>query len=76
MPHEFQSIIPEANQLAAEILQAYQTTNEFYREIQYRENFENHCQWYYATAKQHQEELEKMRGDINIFGWFRRASSR
>lgn len=73
MHHEFQSIIPEANGLAAEILQAHQTTSEFYREVKYRENFESHCQWYYTTAKQHQEELEKMRGDINIFAWFRRG---
>lgn len=72
MPPELRSIFPEANPPAAEIFQVYQTTQEFYQEVKYREEFNNHCQWYYAIAEQHQKELKKMRSDINILSWFLR----
>lgn len=73
MSQEFTRIIPQPEQPAAEILQAHQAAQEFYREVKYRENFKNYCQWYYATAQQNQKELQEMRGDINIFGWFLRG---
>lgn len=76
MSQDFMQIIPEPQQPAAEILQAHQTAQQFYREVKYRENFKNYCQWYYATAQQHQEELQKMRGDINIFRWFRQGNGK
>ncbi|MGE5655962.1 MAG: hypothetical protein ACM37W_05035 [Actinomycetota bacterium] len=71
-PHEFRKILPEPPS-AAEILKQNQITREFYQEVKYRQELERYCQWYYATAQQHQQELEKMRGDINILGWFRRS---
>jgi hypothetical protein len=73
MSQQFSRIIPQPEQPAAEILRATQAAQEFYREVRYRENFNNYCQWYYATAEQHQKELQEMRGDINIFGWFLRG---
>ena len=73
MPQEFTRIIPQPEQPAAESLRATQAAQEFYREVRYREDFKNYCQWYYATARQHQKELQEMRGDINILGWFRRG---
>ena len=73
MSQEFRRIIPEPEQPAAEILQAHQAAQKFYREVEYRENFKNYCHWYHATAQKHQEELQKMQGDINIFRWFRRG---
>jgi hypothetical protein len=72
LPHELQNVVPESTP-AAEICQQNQIVREFYGEIKYREELELHCQWYYATAKQHQQELQKMQGDLNIFGWFNRA---
>ncbi|USR91959.1 hypothetical protein NEA10_04335 [Phormidium yuhuli AB48] len=55
---------------------SYHVTREFHREVQYREDFQNYCQWYRATAERNRRELEKMRGDINIFGWFSRRRGR
>lgn len=55
-----------------EALVIYDLTRQFYRELEQREEFDRYCQWYRATAAQHQQELEKMRGDINLLGWFDR----
>ncbi|MBE9122174.1 hypothetical protein IQ269_15525 [Tychonema sp. LEGE 07199] len=74
LPHELQNVVPESTP-AAEIFQQKQIVREFYAEIKYREELERHCQWYYATAKQHQQEFQKMQGDFNIFGWFCRRRS-
>jgi hypothetical protein len=54
----------------AEGLVAFELTREFYREVDNREEFERYCEWYRSTAKKHQQELEKMRRDINLMGWF------
>ena len=72
LPHELQSIVPEPTP-AADVLQQNQIVRDFYSEVKYRQELEQHCQWYYATAKQHQQELQKMQGDFNIFGWFCRS---
>ncbi|HBB35268.1 MAG TPA: hypothetical protein DDZ80_24115 [Cyanobacteria bacterium UBA8803] len=68
MPQEFRHIIPTAP--GADIFAIYQLTHEFYRETQDRQEFERYCEWYRLTAKCHQQELQKMKGDINLFGWF------
>ncbi|MEM1172016.1 MAG: hypothetical protein AAGJ08_23785 [Cyanobacteria bacterium P01_H01_bin.35] len=70
MQPELRGILSEANSPVREICQVDQTTQEFYQEVKYREDFNNYCQWYYAVAEQHQKELQKMRSDINIFGFF------
>ena len=57
-----------------EILEAHEVTYEFRREVQYRQDFERYCQWYHLTAQAHRQELAKLRGDVNILGWFRRRS--
>ncbi|MEG4031466.1 MULTISPECIES: hypothetical protein [unclassified Microcoleus] len=75
LPHELQNIAPEPTP-AAEIFQRHQIVREFYDEIKYRQELEIHCQWYYATAKLHQQELQKMQGDWNILGWFSRRGSK
>ncbi len=75
LPHELQSIVPEQTN-AAEVFQRHQIVRDFYDEVEYRQELEAHCQWYYATAKQHQQELQKMRGDLNILSWFSRNKSR
>ncbi|NER35504.1 MAG: hypothetical protein F6J93_16180 [Oscillatoria sp. SIO1A7] len=71
LPKEISQIIPGTGD-ASEVLEIYEVSREFYREVEYREEFERYCQWYYETADRHQQELKKMRGDINIFGWFSR----
>jgi hypothetical protein len=70
--HDLQWIIP-APPPDIEILEAHQLGHEFRQEVQYRQNFDEYCQWYYETAQRHQQELQKMRRDINIFGWFFRG---
>lgn len=65
----FQQIFP-APPPPADIFATYQITHQFYREAQARQEFQSYCQWYRQTAKLHQEELAKMQGDINLFGWF------
>lgn len=51
---------------------AYQTTHKFYQELRHRQDFYNYCQWYQQTAERHQQELQQMRREINLFSWFRR----
>ncbi|MCY7275997.1 MAG: hypothetical protein LH702_20230 [Phormidesmis sp. CAN_BIN44] len=55
---------------SAEILEIYYATHQFYQEAHYREDLDRTCEWYHTIATQNRRELEKMRGDINIFGWF------
>jgi hypothetical protein len=59
-------------QVEPEILEIYRTTHQFYDEVQHREALDRYCDWYYSVAEQNRRELEKMRGDINLFGWFAR----
>ncbi|HEY9852232.1 MAG TPA: hypothetical protein V6D28_22350 [Leptolyngbyaceae cyanobacterium] len=76
MSEELRQIIPMPPQAADEMFAAYQATNQFYREITYRQEFERYCQWYYTTAEHHRQELKKMQSDINILGCFRRHQQR
>ncbi|MEA5421249.1 hypothetical protein VB712_18655 [Spirulina sp. CCNP1310] len=48
---------------------------EFRREVEYRQDFQAHCQWYRATAQAHQAELQRLRRDVNLFGWFVRRGA-
>ena len=70
MTNEFQQIIIPAPPPAADIFATYQLANEFYREAQYRQEYQRYCEWYQRKAEYHRQELQKMRGDLNIFGWF------
>lgn len=72
MLQNFHYLIPQ--QLpSADIFAPYQLASEFRREREYRQQVQDYSQWYYEIAQQHQAELEAMRGDINIFGWFLRG---
>jgi hypothetical protein len=70
MNQDFREIIPLPGQAVDEIFTVHQTSHEFYREVQYREELKSYCQWYYATAEANRRELMKMQGEFNIFGWF------
>ncbi|HEY9744052.1 MAG TPA: hypothetical protein V6C90_26480 [Coleofasciculaceae cyanobacterium] len=74
MPEQFQYIIPTPPP-AADIFAAYRFTHEFYREAQHRQEHERYCEWYRQTAEYHRQELQKMQGDINLFGWFCRRKA-
>jgi hypothetical protein len=69
MPEQFPQIFPTPPP-AADIFATYQLTYEFRQELQYRQEHERYCEWYRLTAEQHRHHLQKMRGDINLFGWF------
>lgn len=69
MKKEFSEIIPSPPSAADEFA-TYQLTYEFRREVAYREDFQEYCEWYRRAARQHQQELAKMRHDINILRWF------
>lgn len=74
MPEKFQFIVP-APPPSADIFATYQLAHEFHREALYRQEQERYCEWYRATAESHKQELRKMQGDINLFGWFCRRKS-
>jgi hypothetical protein len=74
LPNNFSQLIPYL-QPELEILETHQVTQEFYQEVKYRQEFEVYCQWYYETAESHRQELQKMRGDLNLFRWFFRQKS-
>jgi hypothetical protein len=78
MPSSFSWLIPNpAPQPDPAVFEVQILTQQFYHEVKYREEFDHYCQWYRATATKHQQELNKMRGDINLFSWFcRRSGSR
>ncbi len=65
-------IIPSPQPQIEEGFAAYQTTHQFYHEVQTRAEFRRHCEWYYSTAERNRQDLQKMRGELNIFQWFRR----
>ncbi|MBD2683204.1 MULTISPECIES: hypothetical protein [Nostoc] len=67
-------IIPSPPPQIDEAFAAYQTTHQFYHEIQTRAEFRRYCEWYYSTAERNRQDLQKMRGELNIFQWFRRRS--
>jgi hypothetical protein len=72
-PHEFRQIIPTPPPEVEEIFIVYQTTSQFYREVETRTAKSLYCAWYYEIAASHRQELQQMRGELNILGWFRRS---
>lgn len=46
-----------------------QVAYEFRQEVEYRDAFEAHCQWYYAQAEKNQAELASMKNDIPLLSW-------
>ncbi|MBW4619166.1 MAG: hypothetical protein KME17_07380 [Cyanosarcina radialis HA8281-LM2] len=72
IPKEFIQINPIRSP-AAEIFISYRMAHEFRREAEYRQAMADYCQWYQSTAELHQQEAEKLKGDINIMGWFNRG---
>jgi gamma-glutamylcyclotransferase (GGCT)/AIG2-like uncharacterized protein YtfP len=67
----FQRVMP-LSPAEAEILEIYQDTHEFYREVERRQALDEYCQWYYAVAEQHRRDLITMRQEVNLMSWFSR----
>ncbi|MBD2665463.1 hypothetical protein B6N60_04399 [Richelia sinica FACHB-800] len=65
-------ILPSSQPPVEEAFATYQTTKQFYHEVETRSEFQRYCQWYHSTAAQNRRDLDKMRGELNIMGWFRR----
>lgn len=62
-------IVPDA----AEIIVSHQVAYDFYQEVAYRDAWNDYVQRYREMAYRHQQELESMRHDPNLFGWFVRS---
>ena len=68
------SFEPSQNDVG-EAIELQQIAYEFRQELQYRDDFEAYCQWYYAAAAQHRAELAAMKNDIPFFSWLCRSKS-
>lgn len=73
MPDELRRIIPAPQPEVEEVLASYHATRQFYQEVQSRADLKRYCDWYYITAELNRQELQQMRGELNILGWFRRG---
>jgi hypothetical protein len=72
MSKDFPQIIPSQPPEVEEVFEAAHLTREYYDEVQIRLEHKKHCDWYHGIAAQNRKDLEKMRGELNIFAWFRR----
>ncbi|MBD2088624.1 hypothetical protein H6F67_01960 [Microcoleus sp. FACHB-1515] len=59
--------------IGSEVFQTYEVAHEFYEEVRHREQLEDYCQWYREIAAQNRRDLQQMRGETNLFGWFCRG---
>lgn len=76
MSQDFRFILPAPPPPVADRFATQQLAYEFRQEVQSRQVFQEYCAWYAETAQRHQRELQSMRGDLKIFGWFLRGFRR
>ena len=74
MSQELPIIVPSSESHVKESIAVSETTYRFYREVEVRSEFKRYCEWYSSTAQNNRQELKKMRGELNIFQWFRRRN--
>ncbi|MDM9379309.1 hypothetical protein QUB80_01120 [Chlorogloeopsis sp. ULAP01] len=72
MSKDLPLIIPSPQPQVEESFAAYQTTHQFYQEVQVRSEHQQFCEWYHTTAERHRQELKRMRGELNIMQFFLR----
>jgi hypothetical protein len=72
MSKDFPYIIPSPPPEVEEVFAAAQVTREYYDEVQIRSEHRKYCDSYRTIATKHRQELERMRGELNLFAWFRR----
>lgn len=61
----------DSTQEVIESLVLHQAAQAFRLEVEYREQLEAHCQWYYQTAAENRATLARMRREINLRAWWR-----
>lgn len=76
MSNPFHYIIPVPQPDVEEVFAVYRTTQDFYHEVEVRQAFEQHCQWYEQVAQQNRQDLQQMRREVNVMGWFYGNSDR
>jgi hypothetical protein len=50
----------------------FRFSQAFYHEVAYRQAHEQHCRWYAETVARNRAEFKALKGDINLYRWFRR----
>jgi len=75
-PIFYRCILPLPETEAQALLQSHDAAYEFYREVRYREAFEQYCRWYAETAAANQRDLAQMQREINLFGWLNPRSDK
>ncbi len=72
MSEELQHIVPAPpSPVTQETFAATSSTSQFYREVKSRDAMKVYCAWYRTVAQKHRQELEQMRGELNILSLFR-----
>lgn len=71
MASQFLRWLSQAPPIEPEVFEVYRVTRAFYAEKQHRDELEAYYVWYQETAKRHQQEHQKMQGDVNLFRFFR-----
>jgi hypothetical protein len=56
-----------------EHLELQHIAQEFRLEVEYREQFDAYCEWYYRTAQQNRRDYEQMKAELNFRDWFSRT---
>jgi len=72
MSQELPHIVPTPPPEVEETFATYHATIEFHDEVRSRQELKRYCEWYYQIAESHRQELQRIRGELNIFAWFRR----
>lgn len=56
-----------------EHLELQHIAQEFRLEVEYRQQFEEYCEWYYRTAAQNYRDYVQMQSEPDVREWFSRA---
>ncbi len=72
----FEYLVPQSAEVrpVSEALQLHQAAIDFQREAEYRQAFEDYCEWYHKLAEQNRAEMLAMQGDANSVMWWRGAT--
>lgn len=69
----FEYLRPRSLDTAQDVIEhlvLHQTAQDFRLEVEYREKFEAHCQWYDQTAAENRATQAQMRREANLLAWF------
>ncbi len=63
-------LAPDPGSPIQAVLEAHALSQEFRQEVEYRQAEAEYCQWYADLCQQHQAELQRMRKEAHILGFF------